>query len=153
LQLREMIPVRALGVDHGQKRIGVAISDGTGTVARPLTIVQHRSRSEDVRRLLELAAEHNAALIVVGQSNDELGNPNPAGRRAIRFAALLAANAGIKVLLWDESLSTVDARAARISAAVSRKRRAAPVDAEAAAVILQSYLDAAGSHAGVHNRP
>ena len=73
-----------LGIDHGEKRIGVAVSDSTGTIARPLTILQHASRTAEARQVLDLALEHQAGVIVVGESTDEEGAPNLAGRRAGR---------------------------------------------------------------------
>jgi putative Holliday junction resolvase len=134
--------MRILGVDHGQKRIGIAVSDQTGAISRPLTILVHRSRQDDVQRTLDLAAGQGARLIVVGQSLDEDGVPNLAGRQAARFAELLGTKGNIPVVLWDESMSSWDATRARIAAGARRKRRRAAVDAAAAATILQSYLDA-----------
>jgi putative Holliday junction resolvase len=134
--------VRALAVDHGEKRIGIAISDSTGTIARPLAVLKHTSRTEDAQQVLSLASEHRAEVIVVGESRDEQGNPNTAGRRAGRFAAALQSLTHIDVVLWDESLSSRDAREWRAAGGASRKRRRAGIDAAAAAVILQSYLEA-----------
>ncbi|HEY5983585.1 MAG TPA: Holliday junction resolvase RuvX [Anaerolineales bacterium] len=131
-----------LGVDHGAKRIGIAVSDSTESLARPLTILKHISRAEDVLRVARLATQHEVERIVVGQSMDEDGNPNAAGRSAARFAEALAGVTGRRVILWDESLSTHDARALRAGSGASRKRRAAEDDALAAAVILRSFLDA-----------
>ncbi|MFH1184562.1 MAG: Holliday junction resolvase RuvX [Chloroflexota bacterium] len=131
-----------LGIDHGEKRIGVAISDSTGTIARPLTILKHASRIADARQVLDLAAEHQVNVIVIGESTDEEGVPNLAGRRAGRFAQVLKTMTAMKVVLWDESLSTREAREWRIASGASRKKRATRIDAVAAAAILQSYLDA-----------
>jgi putative Holliday junction resolvase len=138
--MRQKTPV--LGIDHGEKRIGVAISDTTRTIARPLSIMKHVAREQDARRILGLADQSNVGIIVVGQSSDEDGIPNLAGRRAGRFAQLLRTLTGREIVLWDESLSTRDARAWRLASGVSRKKRAAADDAAAAAMILQSYLDA-----------
>jgi putative Holliday junction resolvase len=137
--------MRSLGIDHGEKRIGIAVTDPTGTLARPLTIVLHSSKTNDIARILELATAHAVDLIVVGQSTDEAGRPNLAGRRALRFAESLRAATGIPVILWDESLSTQDARATRIETGASRKRRARAVDSLAAAIMLQSFLDSGGT--------
>lgn len=131
-----------LAVDHGEKRIGLAISDRTGTLARPLTVFEHVSREADAGQVLHHAAQNHATLIVIGQSFDEEGAANRAGRRAAGFAQAIRSQSEIPVLLWDESLSTRDARAARIAAGASRKKRTQAVDALAAAMILQSYLDA-----------
>jgi len=134
--------MRILSVDHGEKRIGLALSDETATIASPLRVIEHVSRAIDAAQVADLAAQNNVGLIVVGQSFDEDGNPNPAGRRAGRFADELKNQTNIPVELWDESFSTQDARAARIELGVSRKKRGGHQDAFAAVVILQSYLEA-----------
>jgi putative Holliday junction resolvase len=134
--------MRILSIDHGEKRIGLALSDETATIASPLNVIEHVSRAIDAAQVADLATQNNVGLIVIGQSFDEDGNPNPAGRRAGRFADELKNQTDIPVELWDESFSTQDARAARIQLGVSRKKRAGHHDAFAAVVILQSYLEA-----------
>lgn len=134
--------MRILCVDHGEKRIGVAVSDPSGIIASPLTVINHVARAVDAAQVAALAIEQGAVKIIVGQSFDEEGNPNAAGRAATRFAEALRAQITLPVEMWDESLSTQDARAARIQSGVSRKRRAGHHDALAAVVILQSYLEA-----------
>lgn len=134
--------MRILAVDHGEKRIGLALSDETGTIASPLKVIQHVSRVIDAAQVVEFAVQNNVVLIVVGQSFDEDGNPNPAGRRAGRFVDELKNQTNIPLKLWDESFSTQDARAARIELGVSRKKRAGHHDSFAAVVILQSYIEA-----------
>jgi putative Holliday junction resolvase len=133
---------RILAVDHGEKRIGLAISDEGATIARPLGVLVHVSRALDAARVAETARERGAALIVVGQSLDDEGDPNPAGRRAGRFAEALGAQTTLPIVFWDESLTTRDARDARLAMGVSRKKRSGHLDDFAAAVLLQSYLDA-----------
>ncbi len=134
--------MRILGVDHGEKRIGLAISDPSGTIAGPLSVIQHVSRAVDAAQVAAQAAEHQAELIVIGQSFDEEGRANQAGRRAERFAEALKGQTALPIVLWDESMSTSDAREFRLAMGVSRKKRAGHLDDAAAAVILQSYLDA-----------
>ena len=134
--------MRILAVDHGEKRIGVAVSDTTATIATPLKVIEHTSRAIDAAQVADLATQNEVTLIVVGQSFDEEGKPNPAGRRAGRFADELKNQTDIPIELWDESFSTQDARAARIELGVSRKNRSGHQDAFAAVVILQSYLEA-----------
>ena len=134
--------MRVLAVDHGEKRIGLAISDPNGTIANPLTVVKHVSRALDAAQVATVASEQDAGLIIVGQSFDEDGQPNLAGRRAARFAEALQSQTDIPIQMWDESFSTQKARAARIQMGVSRKQRAGHLDQLAATVILQSYLDA-----------
>jgi putative Holliday junction resolvase len=134
--------MRILAVDHGEKHIGLAISDPTATIASPLRVVQHVSRLMDAAQVANLAAEYDVALIIIGQSFDEEGRPNLAGRRAARFAQALKEQTPIPVILWDESFSTQDARAARIELGVSRKKRGGHMDELAAVMILKSYLEA-----------
>jgi putative Holliday junction resolvase len=133
--------MRILAVDHGEKRIGLALSDPTATIASPFKVINHVSRMMDAAQVANLAAENEVALIVIGQSYDEEGNPNLAGRRAAKFAEALREQTQIPIVLWDESFSTQDARATRIEMGVSRRQRSGHMDELAAVMILKSYLD------------
>ena len=133
--------MRILAVDHGEKRIGLALSDPTGTIANPFKVIEHVSRLMDSAQVASLAQDNDVGLIVIGQSFDEEGLPNLAGRRASKFAEALKQQTSIPVVLWDESFSTQEARATRIELGVSRKKRAGHHDSLAAVVILQSYLE------------
>ncbi|HEY5574665.1 MAG TPA: Holliday junction resolvase RuvX [Anaerolineales bacterium] len=134
--------MKILAVDPGSKRIGLAISDPTGTIASPLRAIDHVSRPVDAAAIVKVAAENNVGKVVVGQSLDEHGAPTFEGRRAARLAGAIRSLTEIPVELWDESFSTHDARAARIAMGTSRRRRSGHMDELAATVILQSYLDA-----------
>ena len=134
--------MRILAVDHGEKHIGLAISDPTATIASPLNVIKHVSRLMDAAQVANVASEHDVALIVIGQSFDEEGKPNLAGRRAAKFADSLKQQTQIPVILWDEAFSTQDARTARIEMGLSRRKRAGHMDELAAVMILKSYLDA-----------
>src|SRR5215207_6376689 len=134
--------MRILAVDHGEKRIGLALSDPTATIASPFKVIEHVSRLIDAAQVANIAQENEVGLIVVEQSFDEEGMPNLAGRRAAKFAATLQEQTQTPVVLWDESFSTQDARATRIELGVSRKKRAGHHDALAAVMILQSYIEA-----------
>jgi putative Holliday junction resolvase len=134
--------MRILAVDHGEKRIGIALSDPTATIANPFKVIQHVSRLMDAAQVATLAADNEVALIVIGQSYDEEGNPNLAGRRAAKFAEALKQQTQIPVILWDESFSTQDARSTRIEMGTPRQKRAGHMDELAAVMILKSYLDA-----------
>ncbi len=133
--------MRILAVDPGQKRLGLAISDPTGTLARPWGIVKHTSRPIDAATIAQIAAEEGAGQIIVGQSLDLEGKPTVEGRRAARLAAAIRTQTGIPVILWDESGSTQAARQAQIEMGVTRSKRRGHLDEIAASVILQSYLD------------
>lgn len=133
--------MRVLAIDHGEKRLGIAISDPSGTIARPLTVIQHTSRDADVAQVLALVREYQVERIVIGISLDDQGRPNLAGRRALNFAHALRARTDVPVEMWDEAFSTQDAREARLQAGVRRKKRRGHLDEWAAAMILQSYLE------------
>ena len=133
--------MRILGIDPGDKNIGVALSDPSGTIANPLTVIQHVSRPIDAATIAELARENRAEIIIVGQSFDLDGKPSYQGRKAGRLAAAIRGQTKIPVELWDEAYSTQSAREARITLGGSRSSRRGHLDDLAATVILQSYLD------------
>ena len=123
-----------LSVDPGEVRIGLAISDPTRTIARPLEVMRHTSRAADVLAILERVARHGAGAIVVGIALNSEGEVGPQARRGLRMAEALRRQTSVPVETWDESGSTQAAR---------RGGRDDPMlDARAAAVILQEYLNA-----------
>jgi putative Holliday junction resolvase len=132
---------RILAVDPGDQRIGVALSDPTQTLASPLMVIQHVARAVDAGAIVNLAKEHQAVKIIVGQPLDSEGEVGPAARKSIRFAEALRLITDLPVELWDESGSTQAARSIAISHGKSRQKRMGHLDDQAAAVILQSYLD------------
>ena len=134
--------MRILAVDPGSQNIGIALSDPTGTIASPLTIIKHISRAVNAGAIVGFADKHEVGKIVVGQSLDEDGGPTFEGRRAARLAAEIQSLCDIPVKLWDESLSTVEARQAQIAIGSPRRKRKGHLDDLAASVILQSFLDA-----------
>jgi putative Holliday junction resolvase len=145
--------MRILAVDPGEKRIGIALSDPTATIANPLAVIQHNSRALDAAAIAQIAQENQAALIVVGQALDVDGGSTPQSRRATRLAAAIRSQTSLPVVLWDESGSTQAARAARLAMGVSRKKRRGHLDELAATVILQSYLDSQSMGNAPANHP
>jgi putative Holliday junction resolvase len=141
--------VRILGLDVGERRVGVAVSDPTGTVARPLQTLVRGSREDDFAAIAALVADHDVGLVVVGRPLSLDGTEGPQARQVARYAEALAARLPVRVVSWDERFTTVVAHEIlRQSRPEKRRRRArttGEVDAIAAAVILQSYLDSAGS--------
>jgi len=133
--------MRILALDPGEKRIGIAISDPTGTIATPLTVVQHVSRLLDAASIANLANQYHAGLIVVGKSFDEEGMPTSQSRRADRLAEAIRQQCDIPMTTWDESFSTQVARQARLEMSTTRRKRRGHLDELAATVILQTYLD------------
>jgi putative Holliday junction resolvase len=138
---------RILAVDPGSKNIGIALSDPTGTIANPLKVIKHISRPANAAAIIDLALEHTAALILVGQSLDLDGKPTFEGRRSARLAAEIRSRSDYEVLLWDEGYSTLAAREAQVALGTPRRKRQGHLDALAATVILQSYLDSLANKA------
>ncbi len=132
---------RILAVDPGEKRIGIAVSDPTGTIANPLGVIQHVSRLVDAAEIARQAGEQGAIRIVIGQALDEEGEEGPAARKARRLAEAVQSQTALPVELWDESGSTNEALSARRLLGVKRNKRKGHADELAATVILQSYLD------------
>lgn len=133
--------MKILGIDHGNARIGVAISDPTGTLARPLRIVKHISRSEDAFVITKIAQDEGCEAIVVGLPLDADGSFGPRARSVNRFIDELQCATALKVVAWDESHSTINAMQDSIIRGEGKKKRREAMDDQAAAVILQDYLD------------
>jgi putative Holliday junction resolvase len=134
--------MRILGVDPGEKRIGLAISDPTGTLARPLDVIPHSNRQADAAEIAARAKSNGAEKIIVGQATDIDGKPNYSGRKARRLAAAIRTHTEIPVEMWDESYSTKDAQRTRVILGQKKDQNNQHLDERAAAIILQSYLDA-----------
>ncbi len=140
------LPGRLLALDVGDRRVGVAVSDATGLIATPLTVLRRRSRAQDFRRIANLARERGVEGVVVGHPLNADGSAGPQAQRVERYAealaeALPAEGLGLAVILWDEYGSTQRAQAAMIAAGRKARKRRERIDAVAAAVILQDYLD------------
>jgi putative holliday junction resolvase len=135
--------VRALGLDLGSKRIGVAVSDRSGTIATPLTVISRgRSRRDDHARIAALVREEEAEVVVVGLPRSLSGGTGPAARAATTEIEALASVVGVPVETYDERFTTVTAERALAEGGVRGRARREVVDKVAAAVILQSWLDA-----------
>lgn len=137
---------RVLAIDWGGRRIGVAISDETRTLARPLLVLTALSRIENAKKIAEIAVKHSAGQIIIGVTYDQSGNLTPSGRRADRLAQVLEAQTDCVVRRYDETHSTQTAKNTQITLGASRKKRAGHLDAQAAAVILQTFLDEESKH-------
>lgn len=130
---------RLLALDVGDKRIGAAVCDDRQLLASPLLVLERRSNAEDWTRLAKMAAEQRVVGLLVGHPLNADGSAGPQALQTARYAARVAAALALPWLLWDEYGSSQEA--ARRLAHTSRRRRQAPLDAAAAAVILQDYLD------------
>jgi len=133
--------MRVLAVDPGDKRIGIAISDPTGTIANPLVVIEHASRPIDAATIAQLARENSVGLIIVGVTYDEEGDLSPQGRHGSRLADAIRTQTELPVELWDESGSTKAVINARIALGSPRRKRKGHLDHLAATYILQTYLD------------
>lgn len=132
--------MRVLAVDPGEKRIGLAISDPTGTISRPLDIIKHQSRIVDAERIIAIALEYGVELIVVGWPLDADGEVGHSARKSKRLADVIREKCDIRVGMWDESGTTQEAIQSRIDMGVSRKNRSGHLDDVAASILLQDFL-------------
>ena len=133
--------MRVLAVDPGSKRVGIALSDPTGTIAQPLPTVAAEPHETLASRLAVLAKEREADRIVVGLPRRMDGSYGPEANSARELAAALKQASGLRVELVDERLTTVAAERAMISGGVKRAKRRQQIDGVAAALLLQSHLD------------
>jgi putative holliday junction resolvase len=134
--------MRVLALDLGTKRIGVAVSDPSGTIASPRSVIQRSgSRARDHKVIADLVAEEEAELVVVGLPLNMNGSLGPMAKDAIAEAADLASVVGVPVETFDERLTTVTADRVLKEATISAQNRRKFVDKVAAAVMLQAWLD------------
>jgi putative Holliday junction resolvase len=135
--------VRALGVDPGSKRIGLAVSDLSGTIASPLTVLRRsKSKQHDLHELARIAREEEAEVIVIGLPLNMDGSRGKAAEAAAAEARRLATLVDVPVELHDERLTTVTADRDMMAAGLNAIERRQVVDKVAAAIMLQSWLDA-----------
>ena len=134
--------LRILALDHGTKRIGVAISDDLKMLAHPLEFIRAESMPAFVERLRAILAEKPCELILVGMPRNMDGSFGPAAEKVREFIAKLQPQVTLPIKTWDERLTSTQANRMMIEGNVRRDQRKLKVDAMAAAVLLQSYLDA-----------
>ncbi|MDP3062287.1 MAG: Holliday junction resolvase RuvX [Chloroflexota bacterium] len=133
--------MRVLGLDVGEARIGLALSDGEGRMASPIGALQRSAIEADVRQVLEDAARHGAERLVVGVPISLSGERGPQERAVRGFVKALRAATALRVDTCDERLSTVEAERRLHEAGVKPSRDRGRLDAASAAIILQAYLD------------
>jgi len=132
---------RVLGLDVGQRRIGVAVSDPEGRLAVPLRILERQKEPVDIAALAEVARAEGVDALVVGHPLSLDGSAGPEARRVEAFARRLGRACGLPVTLRDERLTSVQAERTPVFAGRRVRRARAPVDDLAATIILQTYLD------------
>jgi putative Holliday junction resolvase len=133
--------MRILGLDHGTKRVGVAVSDELHMIALPLEYIAPEPFADFLARLKEILREKEIELILIGMPRNMDGSYGPAALKVQEFAAALKDAVAVPLKLWDERLTTTQAQKFLIQGGMRRDKRKEKVDQTAAAILLQSYLD------------
>ena len=136
-----MLDGRIMGLDVGDKTIGVAVSDLMGFTAQGVKTVKRVGKKKDIEALKEIIKERQVNKIVSGLPKNMNGTLGPQGEKVIKFCELLEQETGIKIEYWDERFSTVAAERTLIQGNVRRENRKGVIDMVAAVIILQGYLD------------
>lgn len=145
--------MKRVGLDIGDRCIGVAISDPVGKIAQPLTTLNRLDFSSDVKELKKLIKSHQVSEVIVGLPLSLNGSVGPQARKAIGYVGKLKQELAIPVRMWDERLTTLVAQKPLFSARLRRRSRKKIVDKVAASLILQSYLDALSQEGGSKTAP
>jgi putative Holliday junction resolvase len=133
--------MRIGGLDVGDRRIGVAISDENGWTAQGIEVLHRRTLDADLDALRDCLAPYAPSTLVIGLPKNMNGTLGPQAEKVMAFARRVEAHLGIPIVLWDERLSTVGAERALLEADLSRAKRRKVIDKAAAVFILQGYLD------------
>lgn len=145
-------PVRVMGLDVGEKTIGVALSDELGMTAQPYQTIKRRGETQDLRAIRSILEERGVSAVIVGLPKNMDGTLGVQAHRVVAFARKIQSELNVPVVHWDERLSTVAAERVLIQADMSRAKRKKHVDKLAAALILQGYLDS-GSASAAPSQP
>jgi putative holliday junction resolvase len=133
--------MRILGLDVGDKTIGVAISDPLGFTAQGVKTIIRKNKKVDIEEINSLCSEYNVDTIVVGFPKNMNGTVGPQGEKVLKFCELIKESIELPIKMWDERLTTVAANRAMLEADLSRAKRKKIVDKMASTFILQGYLD------------
>ncbi|MGD1087504.1 MAG: Holliday junction resolvase RuvX [Verrucomicrobiota bacterium] len=133
--------MRILALDHGTKRIGVAVSDETKTIAQPLEFISTEPFVGFLARLKKILLEKEIDLVLIGLPRNMDGSYGPAAQKVETFAGVLKTAIIVPIKMWDERLTSAQANNILIQGKVRRDKRKEKVDKMAAAILLQSYLD------------
>jgi len=134
--------MRVLGLDVGTKKIGIAMSDSTQSIAQGLKVYRRTCLKDDLEEVKRLAEEHTIAMIVIGLPKDLSGTIGKKAQDVMAFAEQVEKYARIPIVLWDERFSTNEANRVFELAQVNHKKRKPFIDMIASQIILQGYLDA-----------
>jgi putative holliday junction resolvase len=133
--------MRILSIDHGTKRMGIAISDELGVIAQPLEFIPAEPFGNFLERLKEIIRDKQVEQMVVGMPRNMDGSYGPAALKVREFVTVLKESIAMPITLWDERLTSAQANRFLVQANVRREKRKEKVDQTAAAILLQSYLD------------
>jgi putative Holliday junction resolvase len=136
--------VRILALDHGTKRIGVAVSDEMKIIAQPLEYILAEPFADFLTRLKEILRDKEVEMILIGMPRNMDGSYGPAALKVQEFVAALKGAVTVPIQTWDERLTSAQANKFLIQTNVRRDQRKEKVDKTAAAILLQSYLDSRG---------
>lgn len=136
-----MLDGRIMGLDIGDKTIGVAVCDLMGLTAQGVKTVRRVGKKKDIEELKAIIKERQVNKIVSGLPKNMNGTLGPQGEKVLKFCELLKEETGLEIEFWDERLSTVAAERSLIEGDVSRSKRKKVIDMLAAVIILQGYLD------------
>ena len=140
-----MLDGRIMGLDIGDKTIGVAVSDLMGMTAQGVTTIKRIGKKKDIEAIKEIIKERQVNKIVSGLPKNMNGTIGPQGEKVQKFCELIKEETGLEISFWDERLSTVAAERSLIEGDVSRQKRKKVIDMLAAVIILQGYLDSRGN--------
>lgn len=133
--------MRILGLDVGQKTIGVAVSDPLGFTAQGLTTIRRTKKEQDIQEIKKFCDEYDVKVIIIGLPKNMNGTIGPSGEITMSFGKLIEEELKVEIKFWDERLTTVAAHKAMLEADLSRSKRKKIVDKVASTYILQGYLD------------
>ncbi|WP_027623316.1 Holliday junction resolvase RuvX [Clostridium lundense] len=133
--------MRILGLDVGDRTIGVAVSDPLGLTAQGITTIRRKGIDNDIEELKKICAQYEVQKIVSGLPKNMNGTLGPQSEKVLEFCDVLKSEISLEIIMWDERLTTVAAHKAMLEADLSRSKRKKIVDKIAATYILQGYLD------------
>jgi putative holliday junction resolvase len=137
--------MRILGLDIGDRTIGVAISDPLGFTAQGVTTIRRKSNEKDLEELRKICEEYKVETIVSGLPKNMNGTLGPQSEKVLGFCKVIEENINLPIKMWDERLTTVAAHRVMLEGDLSRSKRKKIVDKMAAMYILQGYLDSIGT--------
>jgi putative Holliday junction resolvase len=137
--------MKILGIDYGEKRVGLAVSDPSNMVARSLKVLMRNETRRWLGEMKEIIEQNKIGKIVIGLPRNMNGSLGEKGKEVLAFVKVLEKVVNVPIVTWDERLTTVSAEKVLVQAELSRKKRRDILDKLSACIILQNYLDSIGS--------